>query len=561
MWEALGEPVDLLVIGGGINGAGIARDAARRGLKVALVEMKDLAYGTSSRSSKLVHGGLRYLEQLEFSLVFEAVSERRILLDIAPHLVNPLGFLFPVYKESRRRLGTVNVGMWLYEGLSLFRSPKRHRTLKSVEVADEEPALRREQLSGAPLYYDCSTDDARLTLESALDAAKHGATIATWAKAVSFLKDENGRIRGVVVKDQFTGDLKEVQAHTVVNATGPWTDRTIAMSRDSSGTLLRPTKGVHIVVDHTVIPVNNAVVCFHPDDKRVLFAIPWGDRTYLGTTDTDYDGDPADVVATREDVDYLIAAADHYFPDHEIRHEDVICTWAGLRPLIAPDSEDGVSESQVSREHQIIVGPDGLITIAGGKLTTYRRMSGEVVDTVVNMLRLAEHLPVDLQEARTDLHPLPGAVGWPPDDNHDRVTREVLSAAGEENLNAASARLLADTYGMQAIQIGRRIHKRPTLGQPIIDGRPEIWAQLEWAVEEELAATVTDFMVQRTQLFYRDFDQGLGVAEEVARRMGKMLNWSEDDILRNVEQYCHDVTLSRRWRTESPSQGSGIDPT
>ena len=553
MWNALGEPVDVLVVGGGINGAGIARDAARRGLKVALVEMKDLAYGTSSRSSKLVHGGLRYLEQLEFSLVFEAVSERRILLDIAPHLVNPLGFLFPVYKGSRRRLGTVNVGMWLYEGLSLFRSPKRHRTLRADEIESEEPALRRAELTGAPLYYDCSTDDARLTLESALDAARKGATVATWAKVVSFLKDENGRIRGAVVKDQFTGDLKEVEAHVVVNATGPWTDRTIAMSREVTAPLLRPTKGVHIVVDRDVIPVQHAVVCFHPEDRRTLFAIPWGDRTYLGTTDTDYDGDPANVVASRWDVDYLIAAARYYFPDFEIGHDDVICTWAGLRPLVAPEGGDAMDESKVSREHQIVIGEDGLITIAGGKLTTYRRMSAEVVDTVVNMLRLGNHLPAELHEARTDVHPLPGAVGWPPDDNHDRVAREVRDAAGHQNLSAESARHLADIYGMCAIQIGRWIHKDPKLGQPIIEGRHEVWAQLDWAVEEELAATITDFMIQRTQLFYRDFDQGLGVVEEVGRRMGALLDWSDEERERNIEQYRHDVALSRRWRHEEAS--------
>lgn len=550
MWDALGGTVDVLVVGGGINGAGIARDAARRGLRVAMVEMKDLAWGTSSRSSKLVHGGLRYLEQYEFSLVFEAVSERRILLDIAPHLVNPLSFVFPVYKGSRRGLRVVNVGMWLYEGLSLFRSPKRHRTLKKADVEREEPSLRSAELTGAPLYYDCSTDDARLTIESALDAVKAGATVATWAKVVSFLKDEAGRVSGAVVRDQMTGDLKEIHAHTVVNATGPWTDRTIAMSREVDAPLLRPTKGVHIVVDREKIPVNNAVVCFHPSDKRTLFAIPWGDRTYLGTTDTDYEGDPADVVASRDDVDYLMEAAAFYFPDHPIADDDVICTWAGLRPLIAPDGGDEMDESKVSREHQIIIGPDGIITIAGGKLTTFRRMSGEVVDTVVKMLRLQNQLPSDLAEPRTDIQPLPGAVGWPPDDNHARVAREVREVAGADNLTEASARHLANTYGMQAVAIGRRIHQHPELGEPIIEGRPEVWAQLEWAVNEELAATVTDFMIQRTQIFYRDFDQGLGVVDEVAARMAEMLGWDDEQRTDNVARYRQDVELSRRWRIE-----------
>lgn len=550
MWEQLGEDVDVLVIGGGINGAGIARDAALRGLTVAVVEMKDLAYGTSSRSSKLVHGGLRYLEQLEFSLVFESVSERRILLDIAPHLVNPLGFVFPVFDSSRRGLRTVNVGMWLYEGLSLFRSPRRHKTLKKKDLAEMEPALRTKSLKGAPLYYDCSTDDARLTLETALDAVRHGATVATWAKAVSFLKDENGRVCGVVVKDQLGGDLKEVRAHCVINATGPWTDRTIAMSREDVPSLLRPTKGVHIVVDHSVVPVNNAVVCFHPEDKRVLFAIPWGDQTYLGTTDTDYRGDPGDVVADRSDVDYLIEASNYYFPDHPIEYDDVICTWAGLRPLIAPDGGSDVDESQVSREHQIIVGQDGVVTIAGGKLTTYRKMSAEVVDTAVKMLRLQGALPEEMKEARTDVHPLPGAVNWPSDDDHGRVAREVLDVAGPENISEASARLLANTYGMLSIAIGRLIHKEPELGEPIIEGRPEVWAQLKWAIEHELAASVTDFMVQRTQIFYRDTHQGLDAVEAVAEKMAQMLDWSEEECAEHVDRYIQDVALSRSWRAE-----------
>jgi len=221
MWEALRGPFDLLVVGGGITGAGIARDAARRGLKVAIVEMNDVAFGTSSRSSKLIHGGLRYLEQYEFSLVFESVSERRILQDIAPHLVNPLGFLFPVYKSARKPLWMINTGIRLYEGLALFRSPKRPRSLKPVEVAEIEPAVRQDHLKGAPLYYDCATDDARLTLETALDAAERGAVVATWAKVTSFLKDANGRVHGVVARDELSGELREVEARAVVNATGP----------------------------------------------------------------------------------------------------------------------------------------------------------------------------------------------------------------------------------------------------------------------------------------------------------------------------------------------------
>ncbi|HEY8431856.1 MAG TPA: glycerol-3-phosphate dehydrogenase [Sandaracinaceae bacterium] len=550
MWEQLKGPVDLLVIGGGITGAGIARDAARRGLSVALVEMSDLAFGTSSRSSKLIHGGLRYLEHYEFSLVFEAVSERRILQDIAPHLVNPLGFLFPVYAGARRQLWLINAGMWLYDGLSLFRSPKIHKNLKPREVAKLEPALKRERLKGAPLYYDCSTDDARLTLETALDAAAHGAVIATWAKARSFLKTETGRVRGAVVSDELGGELKQIEARTVVNATGPWTDRTIAMSHPlASGKILRPTKGIHIVVDHEKLPLSNAVVCFHPTDERVLFAIPWGDRTYLGTTDTDYDGDPALVRATLEDVDYLIDASNSYFPSHPLRREDVIATWAGVRPLMAPqDRSADLKESAVSREHQILIGQDGLITIAGGKLTTYRRMAAEVVDTAVRLLEL-ERGPLDLAPAATNKAPLPGAVGWPDDDDHAKVAEEVAKA-GHPRVPEDVARHLADTYGMRALEIARRMAKDASACERLVPGRPEVMAQVDWAVHEELAATVCDVMIRRTQLFYRDRDQGLGAAESVAARMARELGWDDATRQRELERYREEVARSRAWRDE-----------
>ena len=456
----------------------------------ALVEMRDFAYGTSSRSSKLVHGGLRYLEMYEFSLVFEAVSERRILLDIAPHLVRPLAFLFPVFKGSRQPMWLLNAGMWLYDGLSLFRSPKLHEKLSPADVAEREPALKQAGLKGAPLYYDCATDDARLTLENAIDASRSGAIVATGTKVISFLKDASGRIEGAVVEDQHTGALKEVRAHAVVNATGPWTDRTVSMSHAlETGALLRPTKGVHLVVPQARLPVENAVVCFHPDDGRVLFAIPWGDRTYVGTTDTDYQADPADVAATADDVAYLLDAANAYFPDASLTTDDVLSTWAGLRPLMRPATTTGdMDESAVSREHQIVVGADGLITIAGGKLTTYRRMAGEVVDTAVKLLRLSNKLPPKLVAPTTDREPLPGAVGWPEDDDTSRLSARVADVGGDA-IDSAVAEHLVGTYGTGAIDLARLVRAAPELGERLIPGRPEILAQVDWSVTEEMART------------------------------------------------------------------------
>ena len=553
MWERLGGTVDVLIIGGGINGAGIARDASRRGLKVAMIEMNDLASGTSSASSKLVHGGIRYLEQLEFSLVFESVSERRILLDIAPHLVNPLGFLFPVYKTSRRGLTTINAGMWLYEGLSLFRSPKRHRTLSPKDISEEEPALDISNVKGAPLYYDCSTDDARLTLESAVDAAHTGAVIATWTKAIGLIRDETGRVTGIEVENVFTGETKKVFGHAIINATGPWTDKTMSLGGGESqrSGVLRPTKGVHLVVKREKLPVNNAVVCFHPEDKRVLFAIPWGEHTYVGTTDTDYQGDPAKVRAELEDIDYLISVSNHHFKEHQISYDDVISTWAGLRPLVKPlGTEADMDESSVSREHQIIVGNDGLITIAGGKLTTYRKMSKEVVDTAVKLLRLSNQLPGHpLYDANTDREPLPGAQGWPADDDHERVAEQVKEVGGE-SLTMETARLLANTYGMRGMDVARLVRDDASLAEPIVPGRHEIMAQVNFGILEEFAATVTDVMERRTQLYYRAQDQGIEACEKVGRHMQSLLGWDEAHTQASIQAYRDRVAFTRAWRAE-----------
>lgn len=550
MWAQVPDEADIVVIGGGITGAGIVRDAARRGFRTVLFEQNDIAYGTSSRSSKLIHGGLRYLESYEFSLVFESVSERRVILDLAPHLVNPLAFLFPVYQGARKSLRMISAGMWLYDGLALFRSPKRHRTLKPREVAEEEPILKQEGLQGAPVYYDCSTDDARLTLETIIDAIDNGAVAVNWARVDALTKNEQGRVSGVVVKNVRDGSLREIKAHAVINATGPWTDEVLAMSGPRATKMLRPTKGIHIVVERDRLPVQHAVVLFHPTDKRVLFALPWGDRTYVGTTDTDYDGAPGDEYATLEDVDYLIAAANHYFPNNLIDRDDVISTWSGLRPLIQPEAEMGdMAESQVSREHQIHIGEDGLITIAGGKLTTYRKMAKECVDTAVHVLKLMGELPADLKSGQTFKFPLPGAVGWPEDDDHEKVAAQ-LAEACECDLSHGIRRHLVDTYGMRAIQVAKLCAEHPPLLEAIVPGRIEIMAQVDFAVREELAASVSDIMIRRTQIFFRDRQQGLQSVGKVADRMGELIGWSEQEKQKSIDDYKHEVALSQRWREE-----------
>jgi glycerol-3-phosphate dehydrogenase len=539
---------DLLVIGGGITGAGVARDAARRGLRVALLERADLASGTSSRSSKLVHGGLRYLELYEFGLVFESVSERRVLMDIAPHLVKPLPFVFPVY-ESFGRAALIDIGMWLYDGLSLFRSPKIHRRMGVKATAKAEPALTTEGLKSAELYYDCATDDARLTLETALDAMRKGAQVVTWCPVVGFLHDDRGRAVGVKVHDTLGDERFEIRAGAIVNATGPWTDglRGQALEQAAgSRPRLRPTKGVHIVVDRAKLPVEHAVVLIHPSDERVLFAIPWGERTYIGTTDTDWSGDPALVAADLADVDYLIHASAHFFPDHPLHYEDVIATWAGLRPLI---NQEGVDESQVSREHQVDVEPDGMVSVAGGKLTTYRRMAAEVVDKALDVLRMSGWEFEPPRQADTAREPLPGAVGWPKDDDDSQLVADIIEASGG-NLDEDTARYLAGSHGVLGMDVAVLAAARPELAERLVPGRPEVLACVEWAVTRELAATVDDVLQRRMPLFFKDLDQGLSCAETVADHLGAALGWDSARRERELERYRHEVALSRAWRDE-----------
>jgi glycerol-3-phosphate dehydrogenase len=571
MWRAITEPaspdpleVDLLVIGGGITGAGVARDAARRGLRVVLVEMQDLASGTSSRSSKLVHGGLRYLQQYEFGLVFESVSERRVLSRIAPHLVHPLGFLFPVYERDELQLWKVNAGMWLYDVLALFRSHKLHRTLRRGRLAEVEPTLSQDELVGAPLYWDASTDDARLTLETALDAVAHGASVVPWCRAAAYRRDADGRLDSVEVVDELTGERRRIRAARVANCTGPWTDATLSLEgtglSPDAPRLLRRTKGVHAVVRRTALPVEHAIVMVHPRDRRVLFAIPWGDRTYLGTTDTDYEGDPNDVAAELPDIDYLLEATAAYFPGHPLGYDDVVATWAGVRPLVAPPAPGadapgaGVDESQVSREHTIREGDDGVITVAGGKLTTYRKMAQEIVDLVVRGL-LAEG-KVDrgaLARPPTDRVPLPGADGWPEaepgedDDPLARIARRAVEA-GRGQVSPELARHLAATYGTRAPDLADRCAREPELARPLCPGRPEVLAQVDHAVDAELATRLVDVLIRRTQLFFRDPDQGLGAVDQIARRMAGRLGWDDTRREDEVARYQQEVARARRWR-------------
>ncbi|HEU5060388.1 MAG TPA: glycerol-3-phosphate dehydrogenase/oxidase, partial [Kofleriaceae bacterium] len=326
-------PYDIAIIGGGITGAGIARDAALRGLRVVLFEKGDYGSGTSSKSSKLIHGGLRYLEQGEIGLVFESVSERRVQTQVAPHLVRPLKFLVPIYEGARVGLETMNIGLWIYDTLAMFRAPGLHRTHRGEKARELEPMLRREGLRGAIEYFDCITDDARLVLENVLDARAAGAVCRSHCEVIA-VERRRGRVSAVVVRDHLSGREERVPCCAVVVAAGPWTDQVAErLEVGVAGPILRPTKGVHLVFRREVLPLERAITVISPIDGRVMFAIPWRGRLVLGTTDTDFAGSPDQVWADAADAAYLCASAGKTFPEARFRPEDVIATWAGLRPL------------------------------------------------------------------------------------------------------------------------------------------------------------------------------------------------------------------------------------
>lgn len=528
------ETFDVLVVGGGITGTGIARDAALRGLKVALVEKLDFAAGTSSKSTKLIHGGLRYLEMGEIKLVFESVNERNRLMRLARHLVRPLPFLVAHFKGDRRWLVTLDVGLWLYEALCFFGGYKNHRTYRAQKTLELEPTLRREGLTGGILYYDAMTDDARLTLENALDARASGASIVNHVRAGALLTSGDA-ITGVTVTDSITGASFDVRAKVVVNATGPWSDEVRALAKETP--LLKPTKGIHLVVDERRLPARNALVMTHPKDKRVMFTIPWGlGRTAIGTTDTFFDGKPDTVEPTAADVEYLLSAANHYYPDAKLTPDDIISTWSGLRPLLKPPDE-GAGASQVSREH-VIVERKGFVTIAGGKLTTYRTMAAEVVDRVVKQLGLKA-------PSTTDDRPLPGSTGFMESDEAlDAFVKTLEGPALDEK----AARAFVEMYGGRAKPVLARCAADASANERVDAELPWLMGQVDEALETEFAETLDDVMSRRLTLVLRARDQGLGVAPKVAERMAKARGWTPERTERELAAYRAVVESTRAWR-------------
>jgi glycerol-3-phosphate dehydrogenase len=516
------EELDVLVIGGGITGAGVALDATTRGLRTGLVERDDFASGTSSKSSKLVHGGLRYLQQREIGLVYEGLAERQVALRNAPHLVRILPFLIPLFTKdgiiSRRLARALGSALWMYDLTGGLRIGKRHKRVSTDEALGHMQSLRRDLVAGAYLYYDAHTDDARFTLAVSRTAAAHGAVIANYASVTSLRKDAAGQVRGARV--QVDGDEIEVRARAVVNASGVWSDDVRALDEPTHPNSIRPAKGIHITVPWGKVRNDIAVVLPVPKDRRSVFVVPWGDLTYVGTTDTDYDGPFDDPQCTPDDVAYLLGAL-NAATDERVDESDVLGTWAGLRPLLRTATNDRTAD--LSRKHAVQRSESGLITVTGGKLTTYRRMAADTVAAVDELIGAR-------RRCRTKRLPLIGAEGFEP-------PPQTIEPSRHEHL--------AGRYGTEAGMVEALVDDDPQLGDPLVPGLPYLRAEAVHAVRHEMARTLDDVLARRTRARLLARDDSAAAADDVAALVAPELGWDDAERARQVKEYRAAVAAER----------------
>ncbi|WP_248927840.1 glycerol-3-phosphate dehydrogenase/oxidase [Paenibacillus hamazuiensis] len=531
------QPLDLLVIGGGITGAGIALDAQTRGMKTGLIEMQDFGAGTSSRSTKLIHGGLRYLKQLEFKLVAEVGKERAIVYENAPHVTTPEWMLLPIIEGGTYGKLATSVGLYVYDWLAGVKSSERRKMLSKEQTLRMEPLLRTDKLKGGGYYVEYRTDDARLTIETMKEAARRGALAVNYAKAEELLYDR-GKLVGVRAADLLSGESFNIYAKKIVNAAGPWVDTIREKDGSKQGKRLHLTKGVHLVFDGKRFPLNQAIY-FDTPDGRMVFAIPRDGKTYIGTTDTNYRGDIVHPRMTVADRDYIIAAANFMFPTLKLTAADLESSWSGLRPLI---HEDGKSPSELSRKDEIFIAPSGLITIAGGKLTGYRKMAERIVDLAGRQLAQEGH--GSYPGCTTDRVRLSGGdVGGSA--QFEAFVKERTKAGKDWGLSETEAEQFARAYGSNC---GRLFELYASSREEAREwGIPEaVMAMLQYGIEHEMVATPADFFVRRTGAVYFDIAWAKMWKEPVIRYMAHRFGWSEQSAARHSEALdvlLHDAVV------------------
>lgn len=519
---------DILVIGGGINGAGIALDAASRGLKVALVEMSDFAAGTSSKSSKLIHGGLRYLEQYDFKLVREALQERELMVTtLAPHLVKPVSFLYPLHEKFKERT-YVGAGMALYDALRGFkRALPWHKHISQKELSEVAPSLRLDLITGGYQYFDAQVDDARHTMMIARTAAKYGAIITTRTSCKSLIR-EGRKVQGAVIVDTESGEEIAVKAKSTIMAAGVWTDSLYDSFGIKPGYRVRMSKGAHIVVPGSAIKSNTGVII--KTELSVLFIIPWGDKWIVGTTDTDYNDDPAAPLATREDVNYILAQANRVL-EPKLNKSQVIGVFAGLRPLVSSDPDSATTE--LSREHVVDHPVPGFVTIAGGKYTTYRVMSEDAVDSAVSdLMRI-------VPDSCTEGLAIIGADGY------SVLLNKADDLASDYGVSPSTILHLLERYGSLFNEVLEPAIFDKSWSKPIVESLPYLRAEILYAVTHEGARSIDDVLSRRTRISFEASDQGTSAVEEVGEIISKVLGWNKTQTQASIDEYLAIVEEQR----------------
>ena len=510
---------DVVVIGGGITGAGIALDATQRGMKVALVEMQDFAQGTSSRSTKLVHGGLRYLKQAQIKVVAETGKERAIVYENGPHVTTPEWMLLPMHKGGTFGKFTTNIGLTMYDRLAGVKRYERKKMLSKQATLNKEPLVKKDGLKGGGYYVEYRTDDARLTIEVMKRAAEKGAEVINHTKSTDFVYDAKNKVSGIKVKDMLTGEEYQINAKKVINAAGPWVDEVRKKDYTRNNKQLRLTKGVHVVIDQSKFPLRQAVYFDTEKDGRMIFAIPREGKAYVGTTDTFYNNEKTKPLTNQEDRDYLIDAINYMFPDVHVTDADIESTWAGVRPLIL---EDGKDPSEISRKDEIWEGKSGLLTIAGGKLTGYRHMALEIVDLLAK--RLKQEYGLKFADSKTKNTPISGGdVGG--SKNFENYVNRKVQEGKALGLSTDVAHNLASKYGSNVDKLFAiaQLTNEKDLNMPL-----ELYVQLVYSVQNEMVYKPTDFLIRRTGKLYFDINTVKQYKQAIIDELDKLLNYTAE---------------------------------